>query len=156
MTVRQGAVAKIISPRCRIAALSRVMGLAAHDAAPEPITEDAMKFMLLIYRDETAMQAASKAQIEQVTGAYLAYTEALKKADVLAGGDRLQPSSAATTVRVADGKSKVLDGPYAEAKEQLGGYYLIDVPDLDVALSWAARCPGASHGTIEVRPLWVM
>ncbi len=115
-----------------------------------------MKFMLLIYRDETAMQAASKAQIEQVTGAYLAYTEALKKADVLAGGDRLQPSSAATTVRVADGKSKVLDGPYAEAKEQLGGYYLIDVPDLDVALSWAARCPGASHGTIEVRPLWVM
>jgi hypothetical protein len=130
--------------------------LAAHDAVPEPITEDAMKFMLLIYRDETAMQAASKVQIEQVTGAYLAYTEALKKAGVLAGGDRLQPSSAATTVRVVDGKSKVLDGPYAEAKEQLGGYYLIDVPDLDVALTWAARCPGASHGTIEVRPLWVM
>ena len=59
-------------------------------------------------------------------------------------------------MRVADGKTQVLDGPYAEAKEQLGGYYLIDVPDLDAALAWAARCPGAAHGTIEVRPLWPM
>jgi hypothetical protein len=115
-----------------------------------------MKYMLLIYRDEAAMQAASKAQIEQTMGAYLAYTEALRKAGVIVGGDRLQPTNSATTVRLVDGKSKVLDGPYAETKEQLGGYYLIDVPDLDVALSWAARCPGAGHGTIEVRPLWVM
>ena len=115
-----------------------------------------MKYMLLIYRNEAAMQAASKAQVEQMTGAYAGYTEALMKAGIIAGGDRLQLSTAATTVRVADGKSKVLNGPYAEAKEQLGGYYLIDVPDLDVALSWAARCPGASHGVIEVRPLWVM
>jgi hypothetical protein len=115
-----------------------------------------MKYMLLIYRNEADMQAASKAQVEQTTGAYMAYTEALKKAGVIAGGDRLQPSATATTVRIADGKTKVLDGPYAESKEQLGGYYLIDVPDLDAALSWAARCPGASHGTIEVRPLWVM
>ena len=115
-----------------------------------------MKYMLLIYRDEADMQAASKAQVEQTMGAYMAYTEALKKAGVYAGGDRLQPSSAATTVRVTGGKSKVLDGPYAESKEQLGGYYMIEVPDLDAALSWAARCPGASHGTIEVRPLWVM
>jgi len=59
-------------------------------------------------------------------------------------------------VRVADGKTQVLDGPYAETKEQLAGYYLIDVPDLDAALSWAARCPGASVGSIEVRPIWVM
>jgi hypothetical protein len=80
----------------------------------------------------------------------------LKKAGILVGGERLQPSTAATSVRVADGKSKVLDGPYAETKEQLGGYYMIDVPDLDAALSWASRCPGASLGTIEVRPLWVM
>jgi hypothetical protein len=115
-----------------------------------------MKYMLLIYRNEADMQAASKAQVEQTMGAYMAYTDALKKVGVYAGGDRLQPSSAATTVRVADGKSKVLDGPYADSKEQLGGYYMIDVPDLDAALSWAARCPGASHGTIEVRPLWVM
>jgi hypothetical protein len=147
---------KIIFSACRNPVLSRVMGAAAHDAAPEPITEDTMKYMLLIYRNEADMQAASKAQREQTMGAYMAYTEALKKAGVYAGGDRLQPSSAATTVRVADGKSKVLDGPYAESKEQLGGYYMIEVPDLDAALSWAARCPGASHGTIEVRPLWVM
>lgn len=115
-----------------------------------------MKYMLLIYRNEADMLAASKAQVEQMTGAYIAYTEAMRKAGVIVGGERLQPVSAATTVRVADGKTKVLDGPYAETKEQLGGYYLIDVPDLDAALSWAARCPGASHGTIEVRPLWVM
>ncbi len=63
-------------------------------------------------------------------------------------------SASATTVRAADGKTKVLDGPYVETKEQLGGYFLIDVPDLDAALSWAARCPGASHGVVEVRPIW--
>jgi hypothetical protein len=84
----------------------------------------------------------------------MAYTEALKNAGVLAGVNRLQPASTATTVRVADGKSQVLDGPYADSKEQLGGYYLIDVPDLDAAVSWAARCPGASHGIVEVRPIW--
>jgi hypothetical protein len=71
-------------------------------------------------------------------------------------GDPLQPSSTATTVRVKGGKTEVLNGPYAETKEQLGGYYLIDVPDLDAALSWAARCPGASVGTIEVRPIMAM
>jgi hypothetical protein len=69
---------------------------------------------------------------------------------------RLQPTSTATTVKVANGKTQVLNGPYAETKEQLGGYFLIDVPDLDAALSWAARCPGSSHGTVEVRPIWVM
>src|SRR5438270_9334278 len=121
MTARQGAAAKIILARRRNPALSRVMGLAAHDAAPESMTEDTMKYMLLIYRNEADMQAASKARVEQTMGAYMAYTEALKKADVYAGGDRLQPTSAATTVRVADGNSKVLDGPYAESKEQLGG-----------------------------------
>jgi hypothetical protein len=97
-------------------------------------------------------------QEERVQGvaAYSAYTEALKQAGVLAGSNRLQPTSAATTVRVANGKSQVLNGPYADAKEQLGGYYLIDVPDLDAALSWAARCPAASYGAVEVRPIWAM
>ena len=89
-------------------------------------------------------------------GAYRAYTESLKKAGVMVGGDRLKESTAASTVRIANGKNQVLDGPYAETKEQLGGYYLLDVPDLDAALSWAARCPGASHGSVEVRPLWEM
>ena len=72
------------------------------------------------------------------------------------GGNRLRPTSSTTTVRVVDGKTQVLDGPYAETKEQLAGYYLIEVPDLDAALSWAARCPGASYGSMEVRPIWQM
>jgi hypothetical protein len=115
-----------------------------------------MKYLLLIYGNEAGMLSASKEATGQMMAAYTAYTEAMKKAGVHLGGDRLRPTSAASTVRVANGKTEVLDGPYAETKEQLGGYYMIDVPDLDAALSWAARCPGASHGSIEVRPLWVM
>jgi hypothetical protein len=94
------------------------------------------------------------AQQEQGIAAYNAYTEALKTSGVLKGSNRLAPTSAATTVRVANGKSQVLNGPYTDSKEQLGGYFLIDVPDLDAALGWAARCPGASHGIVEVRPTW--
>jgi|SRR5580765_8200802 hypothetical protein len=115
-----------------------------------------MQYLLMLYSDEAGWGKLSKEQQQQGVAAYMAYSEALKKAGVLAGSNRLQPVSSATTVRVADGKSQVLDGPYLESKEQLGGYYLIDVPDLDSALSWAARCPGASHGTIEVRPVWKM
>jgi hypothetical protein len=118
--------------------------------------ESTMKYLLLIYGNEAGMLNATKAQGEQMLADYGAYREAMKKAGVLLGADRLRPTSTASSVRVVDGKTKVLDGPYAEAKEQLGGYYLIDVPDLDAALSWAARCPGANHGTIEVRPIWVM
>jgi hypothetical protein len=115
-----------------------------------------MKYLLMIYGDEAALKAASKAETEQVLAAYGAYLDAMKKAGVVLGTNRLQFSASATTVRVVDGKTQVLDGPYAETKEQLGGYLLIDVPDLDTALSWAARCPGASRGTIEVRPIWEM
>jgi hypothetical protein len=115
-----------------------------------------MKYMLLIYQNEAAMQSARQADIGQMMAAYGAYTEALKKAGVIVAGDPLEPSTSATTVRVANGKTNVLNGPYAETKEQLGGYYLIDVPDLDAALAWAARCPGASHGAMEVRALRAM
>src|SRR6476646_1853269 len=115
-----------------------------------------MQYMLMIYSNESRWTKMTQTEREQGVAAYSAYTEALKKAGVLAGANRLQPTSAATTVRIANGKSQVLNGPYADAKEQLGGYYMIDVPDLDAALSWAARCPGASLGTIEVRPIWPM
>jgi hypothetical protein len=118
--------------------------------------EIAMKYLLLIYGNEAGMLAASKETAGQMTAAYAAYTEAITKAGVCVGSNRLRPTSAATRVRVAGGKTEVLDGPYAETKEQLAGYYMIEVPDLDAALSWAARCPGAAHGTIEVRPIWVM
>jgi len=113
-----------------------------------------MKYMLLIYADETGFQRLTQQQASEAMAAYNAYTEALKKADVWVGSSRLRPVGEATTVHLTNGKTNVLNGPYAETKEQLGGYYMIDVPDLDAAISWAARCPGASHGTIEVRPLW--
>ena len=115
-----------------------------------------MKYLLLIYGNEAGMLSASQEMAGQMIAAYGAYTEAMKKAGVHVDSSRLRPTSAGTTVRVANGKTEVLDGPYAETKEQLGGYYMVDVPDLDAALSWAPRCPGASHGAIEVRPLWVM
>jgi len=116
-----------------------------------------MKYMLLIYVDEAkGAQVAKQVGETAMSAPYIAYTEALQKAGVIVGGDRLQPTSTATTVKVADGKTQVLNGPYAETKEALAGYYMIDVPDLDAALSWAARCPGAAHGTVEVRPLWTM
>jgi hypothetical protein len=114
-----------------------------------------MQYLLLLYSNQSQWPKLSQAEQQQAVAAYQAYTEALTKAGVLLGKNRLQPTSAATTVRVADGKSQVLDGPYADSKEQLGGYFLIDVSDLDAAIAWAARCPGASHGTVEVRPVWV-
>ena len=115
-----------------------------------------MEYMLLIYADSSQFEAMSAAQQAEGLAAYGAYTEALQKAGALRGGNRLRPVQAATTVRVKSGKTEVLNGPYAETREQLGGYFLIDVADLDAALSWAARCPGASHGTVEVRPIWPM
>jgi hypothetical protein len=118
--------------------------------------DDPMQYLLMIYGNEAGMLTASKEMVTQMSGAYFAYTEAMKKAGVWVGGERLRPTSDATTVRVKDGKTQVLDGPYAETKEQLGGYYMIDVPDLDAALSWAARCPGAATGSMEVRPIWPM
>ena len=113
-----------------------------------------MQYILMLYVNEAGWPKLTQAEQEQGIAAYTAYTEALTKARVLKGAGRLQPSSTATTVRIADGKPQVLDGPFADSKEQLGGYYIIDVGDLDAALSWAARCPAAGHGTVEVRPLW--
>jgi hypothetical protein len=115
-----------------------------------------MQYMLAVYGDERAGESMPREQMTEIINAYMAYGEALRDAKVLVASNRLRPTSAATTVRTVDGQTKVLDGPFAETKEQLGGYYLIDVPDLDAALSWAERCPGAHHGTIEVRPIWVM
>src|ERR1700727_307685 len=113
-----------------------------------------MQYLLTLYVNEAGWPKLTKAEQEQGMAAYMAYTEALTKAGVLKGVGRLQPSSTATTVRVANGKSNVLDGPFADSKEQLGGYYIIDVPDLDAAISWAARCPAVGHGVVEVRPIW--
>ena len=115
-----------------------------------------MQYTLLLFADPSGWVSMTPAQQEEGKAAYGAYTQALQKAGVLRGANRLRPSQAATTVRVQAGKTEVLNGPFVETREQLGGYYVIEVPDLDAALSWAARCPGASHGVVEVRPVWGM
>ena len=115
-----------------------------------------MRYLLMIHTDEKAMEAARKEDVGKIMAAYGAYTTAMKEAGVWVGGERLHPSATATVVRVQDGKTRVLNGPYAEIKEQLGGYYLIEAADLDAAIAWAARCPGAATGAIEVRPIWAM
>jgi hypothetical protein len=114
-----------------------------------------MQYALLIYRNENAMEKLSQQESAQMHAAYMAYTEAMKKAGVHQGGHGLRGTSEATTVRAPGGTVTVQNGPFAETREQLGGFYLLDVPDLDVALSWAKRCPGASYGAIEVRPVWI-
>ena len=115
-----------------------------------------MQYLLMIHGDEAAMRNASKDDAATMMAAYGAYTQAMREAGVLRGGERLQPSSTATVVRARNGKTAVLNGPYAEVKEQLGGYYVIEAADLDAAIGWAARCPGAQFGAIEVRPIWSM
>ena len=115
-----------------------------------------MKYLLTIYADESAEDTMPPDEMGKIMQAYGAYYEALAKAGALQSAERLRPSTDATSVRVRGGKTEVLNGPYAETREQLGGYFLIDVPDLDAALSWAARCPSSGYGTIEVRPIWEM
>lgn len=112
-----------------------------------------MHYLLLIYSEESAASRMSREDGMALMGAYMAYTHALREAGVLISGEPLQPTASATSVRVRNGKTELIDGPFAETKEQLGGYYLIDVADADEALHWAARCPGAEHGTLEVRPI---
>ena len=113
-----------------------------------------MQYLLMLYSSESDWNSMTPTQQRDGVGAYVAYTQALSAAGVLKDANRLQDSDTASTVRVKNGKAHVLDGPFAESKEQLGGYYLIDVADREAALAWAAKCPGANHGTVEVRPLW--
>ena len=116
-----------------------------------------MKYTILIYENEAAFSSRTdERRKEAYWGSYRAYTQALQAAGVMVGGAGLQPPPLGTTVRQRDGKRQVQDGPYAETKEQLGGYYEIDVADLDTALDWAARCPAAATGAVEVRPNLVM
>lgn len=111
-----------------------------------------MRFMMLIHHDEEALAAAPKQELWADFGAF---NEALAKAGAgFTAGERLQGSKVATTVRLRSGKKTVLDGPYADTKEQFAGYFMIDVPDLDAAVKWAERCPSVKYGAIEIRPLW--
>ena len=111
-----------------------------------------MKYTLFLYNDESGFAHVPPAVMQQVQAAFQAYTQALMDAGVFVTADWLKPSTTGTTITLRDGGRRIQDGPYADTKEQLGGFYVIDVPDLDTALHWAERCPAAQHGVIEVRP----
>ncbi|MEQ1519260.1 MAG: YciI family protein [Usitatibacteraceae bacterium] len=114
-----------------------------------------MQYMILIYGDEKqyAAMANNPEAMKQMYAAYSQYSADLQAAGVMRGGAELKPVATATTVRVKNGKTVTTDGPFAETKEQLGGFYNIDVANLDEAVKWAARCPGAQDGCVEVRPV---
>lgn len=112
-----------------------------------------MKFMLLIHGDEQAMMANTKVDATGMSPEYAAYNDALIKAGAMLAGERLQPTTTAASVRVRNGKTEVLDGPYAETREQFGGYYIIEAKDFDAAMDWARQCPASYFGTVEVRPV---
>jgi hypothetical protein len=112
-----------------------------------------MHYLLTIYADESYWADATPEDGQRMMAAYGALGEEMKAAGVILGGEGLQPSSTATTVKVRDGETITTDGPFAETREQLGGYYLVDCKDLDEAIGWAAKIPDAQRGTVEVRPV---
>ena len=112
-----------------------------------------MQYMLLIYGAESGFASMSEEALQKMYEGYMAVSKEMAEAGVMQGGAELKPVSSATTMRIRNGKVLTTDGPFAETKEQLGGYYLIDVPNLDEALKWAAKIPSALDGSVEVRPL---
>jgi len=112
-----------------------------------------MRYLITIYGDESGWNDATPEEAQQIMAAYGAFGQKAQAAGVLLGGEGLQPTSTATTVRVRGDETLTTDGPFAETREQLGGYYLLDCKDLDEAIGWAARIPDARHGTVEVRPV---
>jgi hypothetical protein len=112
-----------------------------------------MQYMLLIYGDEKDWMNMPEAKMKEMYAAYGTFTKELMDSGAMKAGSELAPVANASTVRVRNGKTVTTDGPFAETKEQLGGYYLIDVPDLDAAIKWAAKIPSAPFGSIEIRPL---
>jgi hypothetical protein len=115
-----------------------------------------MNYLLLIYTNETELLGLGETALQKVSGEYMDFTKAIVQAGNFKAGDRLKPVSTASTVRVRNGKTTITDGPFAETREQLGGYYLIEAKNLDEATAIAARVPGARFGSIEVRPVWPM
>jgi hypothetical protein len=114
-----------------------------------------MKYVLLIYSDENRWENVSEEEQASIIQEYYAYSDEIDKAGAAIGGNALQTTSSATSVRVRDGEQLVTDGPFAETKEQLGGFYVVDVDSLDEAIQWAAKIPSARFGTVEIRPVMV-
>jgi len=115
-----------------------------------------MRYLLLICTDESTDAAMSPEEGQERMAAYAAFGQEMTERGLLTGGERLRPTTDATTVRVRDGEVLTADGPFAETKEQIGGFYAVDCADLDEAIAIAAKIPGAKTGTIEVRPIWEM
>ena len=115
-----------------------------------------MRYLCLIYEDEAAWQKMPKPEADKIYGEYFEFTDSIKKSGHYVGGNPLQPTQTATTVRVRNGKVSTTDGPFAETKEQLGGYYLVEAKDLNDAIRVAAKIPSARVGSIEVRPILEM
>lgn len=113
-----------------------------------------MNYLLLIYNNEADTTALDETARNKMMGEYMDFTKSIVQAGNFKAGDRLKPVSSASTVRVRNGKAAITDGPFAETREQLGGYYLIEAKNLDEATAIAARIPGAKYGSIEVRPVW--
>ena len=113
-----------------------------------------MNYLLLIYSNDAETSALPQAELKKMTDDYTEFTKSIVQGGQFKAGDRLKPASTASTVRVRNGKAAITDGPFAETREQLGGYYLIEAKNLDEATAIAARIPGARHGSIEVRPVW--
>ena len=114
-----------------------------------------MQYMALIYADESGWDGVSEEERASVYARYQELADDARAAGVMKGGDELGPTRDATTVRVRDGQTLVVDGPYAEAKEALGGYFLFECDTIDEAVDWAARIPAAEHGAVEVRPVYL-
>ena len=112
-----------------------------------------MKYAMLIYTDQAQDAELSPDEMNAVMGAYYGFTNEVKEKNIHLAGEALHPTDSATTVRVRDGKTLTTDGPFAETKEQLGGFYLLDCKDLDEAIEYAAKIPGAAHGSVEIRPI---
>ncbi len=112
-----------------------------------------MQFALLVYESPEAFAARNNDETDPYLGAWRAYHKALVDAGIYVGGNPLEVPETGTTVRLEEGKRRVQDGPFADTKEQLGGFTILELPSLDAALDWAARCPAASTGAVEVRPL---
>ena len=156
-TYREGMVALLVGRRFKVLAMPLPCVLLAWESSKKSTRKPKgyeMKYLCLIYQDESVALKLPRAEAEKIHGDYLAFTDEIKKSGFLLGNHGLQPTQTAITVRVRNGKVTTTDGPFAETKEQLGGYFLIEARDLNEAIQIAAKIPSARFGSIEVRPVW--
>jgi hypothetical protein len=141
------------APRCRSTLTQFDMLIRARPVGRRSQGESGVQYILFIYANETEFNSRPAQEIGLMSQEYMKLTKELQKSDQLRAGERLQPTATATTVRVREGKTLTTDGPFAETREQLGGFYIVEAENLDAAVSIAARVPGARIGSIEVRPI---